>query len=109
MTSLAGSAPANPQAFAEALSWHECHDKPHQAAVLFDGVDRNDVGVGEPCGQTRFSEKTPTQVRSLRQLGGQQLDGDRTIQRDIPGQEDDSHAPATQFPLQRIAARDGGL
>src|SRR5262249_54580495 len=62
-------------------------------------VDVHDVGVIE-LGDGHRLGLEPVQISGSAQvIGAQHLQGDRTVQADLPGEVDLTHAPAAQQPL----------
>ena len=81
------------------------HREEHELADLFDGVNRNNVRMGElGCGP-RLAQKALAQLG----VGGlgwwQQLDRDGAVEPHVARQVHNPHAAPPQLPLQRIPAR----
>ena len=101
------SAPPHP--LRQSLALDVRHREEHEFADLFDGVNRNDVGVGELGRGACLTQELLSQsgIRCLR--GRQQLDRHGAVKAYFPRQVHDAHAPAPQLALQGIPASDGGL
>ena len=65
--------------------------------VLADGEDRDDVGVMELGGGVGLALEALAGLSRQAEAGGQDLEGNAAIQRDLPGLVDDAHAAATDL------------
>ena len=101
--------PAAPHSLGQGLALDVCHGKEHESADLFDGVNRNDVGVGELGGGTRLTQEPFAEFRIGCLRGRQQLDRDGPVQPHLSREIHDPHPAAPQLALQRIATCDGRL
>lgn len=80
------------------------HHEEDEVADLLDGIDGDDVGVGEPGRGLRLAQE-PLPERGLRRHGlWQELDRHRPVERDVTRQEDDAHPAAAQLALQGVPA-----
>ncbi len=91
-------------ALAQRLAVHEAHHEEHQVAPLLDGVNRDDVGVGEPGGGARLLEEAVAEFEARREVARQQFDGDQAVQRHVARQQHDAHAAPAQLALDRVSA-----
>lgn len=98
-----------PHALPQRLPVDKRHDEEHEIAMLFDQVNRNYVRVGELGGRARLTEEPFPHRRVAREVQWEELDGDRSIERDVTREEHDPHAAATDFPFERETAGHGTL
>ena len=73
---------------------HVAHDEVDQALAFADGVDRDDMGVGQPGGGLGLAGKALADVLLEGELGRQHLDGDAALEPLVPRPVDHPH-PAT--------------
>ncbi len=74
--------------------------------VLADFVDRANVGMIQGRGGARFAAKALQSLRVLREIIGQELEGDEASKLGVLGFVDDAHAAAAQL-LHDAVVRDG--
>ena len=94
------------------LAVHVAHDEVHQPLALADGVDRDDVGMGQPGGGLRLAGEALADVLLEGELGRQHLDGDPALEPLVAGAVHHAHPAAADLAFERIGvaqrlARDG--
>ena len=90
------------------LAVHVGHDEVHDPVRPFaDGVNRHDVGVGEPRRRFGFAEEPRPDAFLERQLRRQYLDCHAALQALVAGVIDDPHAAAPDLPLDGVAGPEG--
>jgi hypothetical protein len=94
-----------PQGFA----LEEIHHVVQMPVTLAGAVHRHDVGVADPRDQPRLGEKAGREAAVHHQLGMNDLHRHPALQRQVGGQEDHPHAPATDFALQPVLPAQGTL
>ena len=76
--------------------------------MLLDGVDVDDVGVGERGGELGLAHEAFAERRLHRELGREDLDRDLAVEGEVLGEEDGAHAAAAELagdlvpPLHRL-------
>ena len=97
-----GAAGADP--LGQGLSVHEGHHEEDKAADIFDGVDRDDVGVGELGGEARLAEEAILEPRHVGALGGEEFDRHPAVEMDFAREIHHAHPPSAKFAVDRIAS-----
>ena len=82
----------------------EAHRHVQRPVLLARVVDRDHVGVVERRGDLRLALEALAELGVLGQLGGDQLERDRAVQREVDGAVDDAHAAAAGHRLDPVAA-----
>jgi hypothetical protein len=85
----------------EVLPWHEAHRDVERVADRPGFVDRDDGRVLDRRREAGFAFEAGPERRLRRELGRQDLEGDRTLERHVRGAEDHPH-PA--MPDERVDA-----
>jgi hypothetical protein len=98
-------APANPRS--DRLAVHIPHHEIHQPLALTDGVNRNDVGVGEPGGGLRLAGKAFPNVLLKGKLWWKHLDGDPALKPLVARAVDYAHSSAADLPFYGIGSAQG--
>ena len=108
-TSSAGSLPRRLIRPADRLAVDVAHDEVDEALALADGVDRDDVRMGQPGGGLRLAGEALADVLLEGELGRQHLDGDPALEPLVAGAVDHAHAAAADLALDgiRVAQRLG--
>ena len=89
------------------LAIYEPHDEINEPIGFANRMDRNNVGMGEARRGLSFTGETGPDLRSVRQIGWQDFDGNPTLQLQISGQKDNPHAAASDFALDGVLVRQG--
>ena len=87
------------EALAEVIALYVRHDEVNEIVPLFDGVNRNDVGVIELRGGLSLAQKSLANVGAEAQLRRQHLDRDLALETLVPGAIHDAHTATTDFAL----------
>jgi hypothetical protein len=95
------------QPLPQRLPVHERHGEPEMAGRLAGIVHGEDVRVVETRSQLDLP-KEPLGAQRLRQLGMENLQGDRTVVPEIASEVDRSHAAAPELALDDVAVGQGG-
>ena len=106
MRSASGTArrPAR-QPLPQALALHALHRDPGAPlGVLADVVDRDDVGVVQGRGGSRFLQEAPGALGIGHHLGAQQLDGHRSPEARVAGAVEHAHAAFAELARDLEAA-----
>ncbi|KPK01131.1 MAG: hypothetical protein AMS20_14190, partial [Gemmatimonas sp. SG8_28] len=98
-----------PHARAERLAVHERHDVEHEVAALLDRVDLHHVRVGEAGRGPRLTEKPLPDGGVRRQLGREQLDRHRPVERHVAREEHHAHPAAAELAVEGVPSGDGLL
>ena len=93
----------------ERLAVDKRHHEEHEVVVRLDRVNGHDVWVHQLRRRARLAQEPFTLRGILREVALQQLDRDRALEGYVAGQEHYPHAAAPNFPLERIAPRNGCL
>jgi len=83
---------------------HILHDDEVGAPLLAPVVHADDVGMVQVGGPLCLSTKTLHEIGIVRELVEQDLDGDRTVQEEVTGQEDIGHTATGQLTVKFVAA-----
>jgi hypothetical protein len=80
----------------------------HEQAVLGLPrlVDRDDVLMLERGLELCLPLEASPEARIVAQIGGQQLEGDLAVQRQLGGAIDDTHAPSTEHAVDAVPGHD---
>ena len=97
-----GAASAHPRAQRLAID-HAHHDE-DVLAFGVDRVDRDDVGMGQSCGNAGLAHEPIARRAVARQPRRQHLDRDRAVEPHVAREIDRGHPAASQFALERVAA-----
>ena len=88
---------------AHSHTFQQLHDeKPATRLGHAEVVDRQDVGVHEPCGKLGLRPKTLFSRRGTDESLSQQLDGNWTLQRNVERGVHIAHSSLTDPPIQAI-------
>jgi hypothetical protein len=93
-------------ALAERLAFQQLHRDERLPMLVVNFVDRADVGVIEGRGSFGFALEAAKSLEVLRDIIGQEFQRDETVQLDVLGLIDDTHAAPAQL-LQDAVVRDG--
>ena len=99
-----GQAPAPADPPGDRLAVDVAHDEVHQSEAFADGVDRDDVGVGQPGGGLRLAGEALPDVLLEGELGRQDLDGDPALEPLVAGAVHHAHAATADLALDGIGA-----
>jgi hypothetical protein len=83
---------------------HVPHDEVHQAGAFADGVDGNDVRVGEASRRLGFAGEPLADVALEGELGREDLDCDPALEPLVTRPVDHAHSAPPDLPLQRVVA-----
>ena len=72
------AAPLEPQR--QRLAVHVAHDEVDQVILVADGMDRNDIGMGQPRRRLGFAQKALADVGAEGEFGRENLDRDGALQ-----------------------------
>jgi hypothetical protein len=79
---------------AQRAAGHVLHREPEQRPGLARGVDLHDVRVAQPGHRARLLQEAPAQHGARRELGRDDLDGHRPVERLVAAEPHATHAPA---------------
>jgi hypothetical protein len=79
------------------------HGDVQLAGDLAGVVDRDDVRVVDRGGEAGLAQEALAEALVLRELGGEDLQRDRPLEREVVGAEHDSHPAAADEGLQPVA------
>ena len=86
---------------------HEAHGQIELPVVLSRLVDRDHVRMVERCRQPRFAQEATAEVLVLGELRRDQLERDRTLERQVGRPVDDAHAAAADQLFDPVAGEGG--
>ncbi len=92
---------------AQRLALDVGHDVIEEAFGLPGVVERQNVGVTELRGDPDLAQE-PLGPEYRRQLGAQNLHGDRTLVLEVPSEINGGHPAATELALDRVPIGEGG-
>jgi hypothetical protein len=101
-----GEASAATHAIGQRFTIDICHDEKQNRTVFLDRVNRNDVGMHQLRSGASLAQESFANGRIGREMGRQQFDRDLSLQGDVTREENYSHSPAAEFPVERITAGD---
>ena len=91
-TSLTGSGSAAVELLLESGAVDELHDQVRHRALVLDGVEGNDVFVGDGGRRPRLAGEPPQGGAAGRHRRSQRLDGHDPVQLFVQGPQHDAHA-----------------
>ena len=102
-----GQATVDADERAEVDALHERHRDVERPVVFARVLHRDDVGVLDAGGHARFAREPRAEVRALAQLGRDDLEGGRAVERYVVGEVDDAHAAAADLRLHAVPGEHG--
>ena len=104
-TSSARQRPAARDELGERLAVDVLHRDERAAVVLADVVDAHDVRVREPRGEACLAQEARAQLVVAREVLGEALQRDGTVELDVAREVDDRHRAVPERALELVAAR----
>ena len=95
--------PAGLDTLGQRLAIHKRHREVHESVGLVYRVNGNDVRMRELGGQLRLAQEAVAQLRSGRELRGQELDGDEPVEVHFAREIHHAHAAATKLAVDGVA------
>ena len=93
-----------PDPFAERFAGDDAHDEVDPTGRFGHREDRHDERVRQSSAGTRLGEEPFALIGTCGQLGAEDLDRHRTIERDVAAEIDHAHAPLPKSRLKRVNA-----
>src|SRR5665647_1485489 len=88
--------------FAERFAVDVAHDEAENLVPLFDSMDRNDVRMREGRSGAGFLKEPRAQVGTGREIRGEKLDCDRTVELNVVREIDGAHSSASKLFFQDV-------
>ena len=80
------------------------HHEEHEVPDFVDRIDGDDVRMAQLRGGLRFAQKARAHIAPERQLGWQQLDGDKALEPAVLGAIHDSHSATADFLVELVGS-----
>ena len=85
------------------------HDEEDQVVVLFDRVNRDDVGVGEPRREPGLAQEAVLEAGLRGEVRREQFERDRPVEAHVTREKHDAQPAPAQLALQGVLPGDRGL